>query len=268
VVMLGRTDAGLPQIRLREPGPTASPESKAAIERRMRTASSSFFWPMRSLSAPRRKAMHALYVFYCEVSSIADSEASRTLKLALLADWHAQIALLHAGRPERPVTRALRDAIGRFDLRSEDFLVIIEGMKTVSSTDLRAPSYEQLDHYCEHTAVAVNCIALRILGAAQPDGERLAAALGRGMQLTVILRDLARGRRLATPLPATRTAPCTGHLRHDAKLRIGAAGAAAGLRRACRATSRRWSSKRDSELENEADARKPPLRTIGTSPWI
>lgn len=192
MVMLERTNAGLAQIRLREPDPTASSESKAAIERRMRTASSSFFWPMRLLPAPRRKAMHALYVFYSDVSSITDSEASRTLKLALLADWHAQIALLHTGRPERPVTRALRGAIGRFDLRSEDFLAIIEGMKTVSSTDLRAPSYEQLDRYCEHSVVAVNRIALRILGAAQPDGERLAAALGRGMQLTVILRDLAR----------------------------------------------------------------------------
>jgi phytoene synthase len=65
-------------------------------------------------------------------------------------------------------------------------------MNMVSSTDLRAPSFEQLDLYCEQTAVAVTRIELRILDAAPPDDERIAAALGRGTRLTGILRDLAR----------------------------------------------------------------------------
>jgi squalene synthase HpnD len=190
MVTLERNAAGLGQVRRYDPGQMQLRSDEGAVEQRIRIANGWFFWSTRLLPAPRRKAMHALYVFCGEVSSIADGKASRTLRLALLADWHAQIALLYAGRPERPVTRALRDAVDKFDLRGEDFLAIIEGMKTVSSTDLRAPSYEQLDLYCEQTAVAVSRIALRILGAAQPDGERLAAALGRGMQLTGILRDL------------------------------------------------------------------------------
>jgi GNAT superfamily N-acetyltransferase len=81
------------------------------------------------------------------------------------------------------VTRTLRDAIDRFDLRCDDFLAIIDGIKMDASADIRAPSQEQLDLYCEQTAVAVGRIALRIFGAAPPDGERLAAALGRGMSL-------------------------------------------------------------------------------------
>jgi len=58
--------------------------------------------------------------------------------------------------------------------------------------DICASSSEQLDLCCEQMAVAVSRIALRILGAAPPDAERAAAALGRGMQLTGILRDLAK----------------------------------------------------------------------------
>ena len=223
-----RRDAGRAQLRADE----------VAVEQRFRIANGSFFWSTRLLPAPRRKAMHALYIFCGEVSSIADGETSRTLKLALLADWHAQIALLSAGRPEHLVTRALRDAVDKFDLCCEDFLAIIEGIKTVSSTDLRAPSYEQLDLYCEQTAVAVGRIALRILGAGQLDGERLAAALGRGMQLTGILRDLAHDaarQRLYLPRELLHAAR---HLRDDAKLCIGATGSARDLQRACRASGR------------------------------
>jgi phytoene/squalene synthetase len=58
-------------------------------------------WSMRVLPGPRRKAMQALYGFCRELGDIADGEASRTLKLALPADWSAQIALLYALRRQR-----------------------------------------------------------------------------------------------------------------------------------------------------------------------
>jgi presqualene diphosphate synthase len=191
MVMLERIDAGSTLVNRRAPGPATSPTEEASIAQRVRTGSASLFWSMRLLPQPRRDAIQALYLFCREVRDVADGNASRTLKLALLADWRDQIALLYAGRPQHLVTRALRDAINRFDLRCDDFLALIEGMKMVSSTDIRALSLEQLDLYCEQTAVAGLRIALRILGAPPREGERLAAALGRGMQLTGILRDLA-----------------------------------------------------------------------------
>jgi squalene synthase HpnD len=192
MVTLERIDAGSVLVNRRAPGPATSPTEEASIAQRIRTGSASLFWSMRLLPPPRRDAIQALYLFCREVRDVADGNASRTLKLALLADWRDQIALLYAGRPQHLVTRALRDAINRFDLRCDDFLALIEGMKMVSSTDIRAPSLEQLDLYCEQTAVAVSRIALRIFCAPPREGERLAAALGRGMQLTGILRDLAR----------------------------------------------------------------------------
>jgi phytoene/squalene synthetase len=136
--------------------------------------------------------MQGLYVFCRELDDISDSEASRTLKLTLLGDWRTEIALLYAGRPQHLVTRALRDAIKSFDLRCDDFLAVIDGTEMNTRTDIRAPSLEQLDLYGEQRAVAVSRIALRILGAAPAEGEQVAAGLGRGMQLTGILRDLAK----------------------------------------------------------------------------
>jgi phytoene synthase len=75
-------------------------------------------------------------------------------------------------------------------------------METEARTDMRAPSLEELYLYCKQRSVAVIRIALRILGAPQADADQVAAALGRGMLLTGILRDLtqdARRHRLYLP---------------------------------------------------------------------
>src|SRR6516162_7078416 len=54
-----------------------------------------------------------------------------------------------------------------------------------------APSLVQLDHYCERRAVAVSRLSMRIFGEETPAGERVAADLGRAVQLTYILHNLA-----------------------------------------------------------------------------
>jgi presqualene diphosphate synthase len=58
-------------------------------------------------------------------------------------------------------------------------------------TDIRAPSFAQLDRYCERVAVAVGRLSVRIFGDETPAGERVAAELGSALQVTNILRDLA-----------------------------------------------------------------------------
>jgi phytoene synthase len=146
--------------------------------------------------------MQALFFFCHELSDIANGDASRTLKLALLTDWRTQIGLLYAGRPEHFVTRALNDAVNRFDLRCVDLLAIIDGIETEARTEIRAPSLDQLYVYCKQRSAAVIHIALRILGMAQADADQMATTLGRGMVLTGILRDLtqdARRHRLYLP---------------------------------------------------------------------
>src|ERR1700736_1165894 len=173
---LERSDQGSALVRREDFGLATSPAEEVAIAQRIRGASASFFWSTRLLPGPRRNAMQALYGSCREFGDIAVGEALRTLKLALLAEWSAEITLLYAGRPQHVITRALRDAVERFDLRYGDFLAIIDGRKMHSGTDIRAPSFEQLDLYCEQRAVAVNRIAFRILGAAPLDADRVAAA--------------------------------------------------------------------------------------------
>jgi phytoene synthase len=172
-----------------------------AIAPRRRAAGSWFCWAIRLLPAQRRKAMRALYAFCREVDDIVDGEGSRSLKQILLSNWRSEIAQLYAGRPHHKVT-GVSEAIHLYGLQCDDFLAIIDGMEMDAQTDIRAPSLAQLDRYCERMAVAAGRIAVRIFGEASPAGQRVAAELGRAMQLTSILCDLAedaRRRRLYLP---------------------------------------------------------------------
>jgi phytoene synthase len=138
--------------------------------------------------------MRALCAFYREVNDIADGDASRSLKQILLANWRSEIGLLFAGRPQHDVTHELSEAVHLYGLRCDDFLAIVDGMD--ARADIRAPSFAELDRYCERMAVATGRISVRIFGEASLEGQRVAAELGRALQLTDILCDLAGDARL------------------------------------------------------------------------
>src|SRR5205085_6897029 len=124
------------------------------------------------------------------------------LKQTLVLNWRSEIAHLYEGRPRHVVTRGLTEAIHRYSLRCDDFLAVIDGVEMGLRTDIRAPSFEQLDRYCECVAVAVGRLSVRIFGEETPAGERVAAELGRAFQFTTILRNLAgdaRRQRLYLP---------------------------------------------------------------------
>jgi phytoene synthase len=162
-----------------------------AIALRPTAAGTSFPWTMHLLPVERRRALRALYAFCREVDRIADGEASHALKQTLLSNWRGEIAHLYGGRPRNAVTLGLSNAVHRYGLRCHDFLAIIDGAEMKAQTDIRAPSFAQLDRYCERVAVAVGRLSVRIFGEETSAGERFAAELGRALQLTNILRDLA-----------------------------------------------------------------------------
>jgi presqualene diphosphate synthase len=162
-----------------------------AIALRRPTPGSSFSWAIPFLPVQRRRALRALYAFCREVDDLADGDASDALKETLLGNWRGEIARLYYGRPRNAVTLGLSKAVHLYGLRCHDFLAIIDGEEMKAQTDIRAPSFAQLDHYCERVAVPVGRLSVRIFGEATAAGERVAAELGRALQLTNILCDLA-----------------------------------------------------------------------------
>jgi presqualene diphosphate synthase len=169
----------------------ADAAGQAAINAQVAAAKTSFYWAMRFLPKARREAMFSVYAFCREVDDIADSEDAPEAKLAALAGWRREIDALYEGTPRLPLSRALADVIRSYDLRRADFIAIIAGMEMDAAADITAPTLAELDLYCDRVACAVGRISAKIFGAPQDEGDRVANALGRALQLTNILRDLA-----------------------------------------------------------------------------
>ncbi len=169
----------------------AAPGDLAEVEALVRRAGTSFYRGMKVLPRDRRAAMYAIYAFCRIVDDVADEPAPLPDKLAGLAAWRARIGALYAGRTEDAVTRVLLPAVQRYGLRHEDFLAVIDGMQMDTETAIVAPDLATLDLYCDRVAAAVGRLSVRAFGDGSADADQVAWHLGRALQLTNILRDVA-----------------------------------------------------------------------------
>ena len=164
---------------------------REAIRQRVEAAGTSFYWAMRLLPLDRRNGMYAVYAWCREVDDIADSDRPIEFKLAALCAWRDEIEALYDGCPRQLVTRALHEPVLRYELRRQDFVAVIDGMEMDAREDIRAPDLATLDLYCSRVASAVGHLSVHVFGDASPAAHRVANSLGRALQLTNILRDLA-----------------------------------------------------------------------------
>jgi phytoene synthase len=169
----------------------AAPADLAEVERIVRAAGTSFYRGMRILPPDRRAAMYGIYAFCRLVDDIADEPAPLPEKRAALAAWRAKITGLASGLASDATTRVLLPATRLFALREADFLAVIDGMQTDAETTIVAPSWPELDIYCDQVAAAVGRLSVRAFGDASANADTVAHHLGRALQLTNILRDIA-----------------------------------------------------------------------------
>ncbi len=135
--------------------------------------------------------MYAIYAFCRLVDDVADEPAPMEAKRAGLGAWRerGRRRLCRAG--EDAVTRVLVAAVRRFGLRQQDFQAVIDGMQMDAETVIAAPDFATLDLYCDRVAAAVGRLSVRAFGDSSAQADAVAFSLGRALQLTNILRDLA-----------------------------------------------------------------------------
>jgi phytoene synthase len=159
-----------------------------------RNEAANFYYGIRLLPGPKRRAMCAVYAFARLVDDIGDGDAPVERKVAELAAARAE---LEAGDGSQ-MRIALADAERRFALPRDALEALIDGVEM----DVRGEQYESFDQlvlYCRRVAGAVGRLCLAIFGSRDPaTADGLADDLGVAMQLTNILRDvredLERGR--------------------------------------------------------------------------
>lgn len=162
-----------------------------AVTTIVKTSATSFYYGMKMLEPDRRDAMYGIYAFCRVVDDIADEEAPFATKRELLEGWRRIIAAVYTGQASNGLTRVLRAAVQRYQLKEVDFIAIIDGMEMDAGPPIVAPPMPILDLYCDRVASAVGRLSVRVFGDASPQAEDVAYALGRALQLTNILRDVA-----------------------------------------------------------------------------
>jgi phytoene synthase len=184
----------------------------------------SFYFASYLLFGQRRKAAFALYAFCRRLDDMVDGDSGGAVvpydlpvRLAKARQMVAEVYLpmpdLASPVLESPAERlmtaeaqspwdagefaALKYCIREYRIPEQPFQDLISGME-MDLTKNRYATWEELELYCYRVAGVVGLMMTPVLGCSDARAVEPAADLGRGMQLTNILRDvredLERGR--------------------------------------------------------------------------
>jgi presqualene diphosphate synthase len=197
-------------------------EAHSQIAHDVRSAKSSFYWPMLLQAKAKREALFAIYALARVLDDIADGPAPQDEKRRALDTWRTWIASCfeHDIVPETgdPLRIGLHDIMKKYALPLEPFDALIVGMEADVNGPIVAPTWIELEEYCGQVAGAVGELCLVIWGWQGEGAKAFAAATGDALQLTNILRDIREDAtigRLYLPEEALVSAGVTGRQPFD-----------------------------------------------------
>ena len=165
----------------------SSPTAGESIRRHSR----SFSFASRLLPAGKRADVERLYAWCRWCDDGVDTAASPQQALEFVERATQDVHQITGGKsPVAAESRWLAELVGRHDLPLEAALALLDGMRS----DLTAAAgFDEADllRYCFRVAGAVGVLLCPILGLEDRRHLPHAAALGMGMQLTNIARDVA-----------------------------------------------------------------------------
>lgn len=162
-------------------------------ERITREQARNFSWGIRLLPTPKRHALSAVYALARRIDDIGDGTLPNEEKVRLLAQARAG-ALAPGEHSDDPVLLALDDAARRLPIPLAAFGELVDGCEM----DVVGRTYQEIDElveYCRCVAGSIGRLSLGVFnpvlsGADATQAAELADALGVGLQLTNILRDI------------------------------------------------------------------------------
>lgn len=112
-------------------------------------------------------------------------------RLALLDLWQEELETCYSGVPTHPVMVALQETIEAFDIPRDPFLKLVEANRMDQGSG-RFPTYQDVLHYCVHSANPVGHLFLYLFGYRDAERQRLADATCTALQLANFWQDVAR----------------------------------------------------------------------------
>lgn len=159
---------------------------------RLVSRDTSFYYSFLVLPREKREAIVAVWDFCRAVDDAVDAEPDRARAAAELKRWRAELAAcFDRGQAQTPQGTNLVPHIARFNLPRRPFEDLIDGVE-MDIGDRRYLSFGDLYQYCLRVASAVGLICIEIFGYRDPRVRDYAVELGVALQLTNILRDVAK----------------------------------------------------------------------------
>lgn len=144
-----------------------------------------------ALPPERREAMTLFYAFCRIIDDIADEPGhSPSEKAALLDQWKRALREPQEGEDE--MAPAIRELIADYKIDPALVTEIILGCEMDLQTPVRYASFDDLLAYCYRVASAVGLVSIEIFGYTNENCRRYAVELGYALQLTNIIRDVAK----------------------------------------------------------------------------
>ena len=179
-----------------------------ACQRIMRRSASNLALAFILLPREKRSGMTALYAFCREVDDVVDEDiAPIEERRTRLRAWRADLeTAFGTATPQFPVNRELQPVIARYHLPFEPFDDLLRGVE-MDLDHSRYETFQDLELYCYRVASVVGLLSIEIFGYRDPGCRTYAVNLGKALQLTNILRDVAtdaQRNRLYLPLEELR----------------------------------------------------------------
>lgn len=163
---------------------------------------SSLHYSLLFLPAPRRRGVVALHAYWQQLREAVDGASDPAIAGAQLAWWHGEVDRLYAGTPQHPVTQALAAHRDLGGLTRQGMLQVLDGMHMVVGP-ARFADAGALARHCRLAAGSIAEMTASLCGMHEPATADHARALGEGLQIVHILRELgedARRGRIRLPL--------------------------------------------------------------------
>ena len=158
-----------------------------------------FYFGTKFFSEEKRRAVFAIYAWCRRTDDIVDKPRRETGSLRQeLSEWGARLKDVWKGRAHDLIDLALVDTVQKYPtLRVEPFEDMIKGM-VMDLDQQRFETFEELYLYCYRVAGTVGLMMMPVMGTAPgctfEEALEPALALGVGLQLTNILRDVGEDR--------------------------------------------------------------------------
>ena len=167
--------------------PAATVPDSVAITR---SSKSNLALAFVALKPERRKAATTFYAFCRVFDDIADEAVlPRVEKERQLGLWKNALSGVIENEP--PMAAEVRAMMARYGINPDLMVEIIRGCE-MDLDPVRYATFEDLRLYCYRVASVVGLVSIEIFGYRNPDTRKYAVELGYALQMTNIIRDVAK----------------------------------------------------------------------------